>query len=179
MDGVELVGSFGKGAGRLQVLQPQPLEDRGLEQCSRRIGVIFQKLGWTFAVIGKVEAAVEAGVAALPTVGDDWPADLGDLQPLEDAFVADCAGDEFAAKCRQFGGGVFEVAFDLLQSEAIVGGLVPIRLAIDFQQREAGLGGPIAQVLAFGSPDALHEVLPSTAKAVTAARAAETAAGGR
>ncbi len=65
---VELVGALGQPARRHLVLEPGPLEDGGLEERGRRVGVVFEQLRRSGAVVGEVEAAVEIAVAPVPAV---------------------------------------------------------------------------------------------------------------
>ena len=60
VDAVELIGL------RIEVLQPLPLRHRCFHQRRRGIGVIFQHLRRTRAVVGKIEPAIQTEVIAIP-----------------------------------------------------------------------------------------------------------------
>ena len=101
VDRVELV------AAGLHLFEPVPLHDRGLEQCGRRVGVVFEHFGRRGAVISEVEAAVHIGVAAAPGCRDPRPIGLGDVETAEIAG-RDQPVDGFEAERVQRPGRRFE-----------------------------------------------------------------------
>ena len=60
---------------RKAFLQPMPLNDCGLEQRRRRVGVVFQELGRVGAVKTQIEATVKRGLSSKPASGGE-PAEL-------------------------------------------------------------------------------------------------------
>lgn len=66
VDAVELVGMLGQQAAFDALLQPAPLECRGLVEAGRCVVVEFQQLGGPGAVVGEVHASIQVRVAFEP-----------------------------------------------------------------------------------------------------------------
>ena len=77
---IVLVGSFGKPAGLDLVDHPVMLEVGGLENRGRGICVVFEHLGRTGAVIGKIEATIEVSIAVVPAGAHQIDHAVGDCQ---------------------------------------------------------------------------------------------------
>ncbi len=153
---IVLVGVAGNDLPLDRLLEPHPLEHGGLEHRRRRVGVVFQELCRALPVIAQVEAAIEAGVAALQARRDPVPEPLRDTKRPQYAFIGDGACHQFLAHPVELGGRRFEVLLDLFQGEGIVGPLVPIAFAVDGMELEADLLGGFAPVGALVAGDALH-----------------------
>ena len=123
----------------------------------------------------------------MPAFGDQRPECFRYLQSAQIIFVVDRAGDEFEAHRIDFSGRLFDLTFDLIQRERIIGALVPIALAIDGVKIKSGFFSGGAPVVALGAGDALHGGLLSAASVTAMAmicavqsndvRAAEAAIG--
>ena len=129
----------------------------------------------------EIEPAVEAALVVMPALRDQRPERFRYLQAAQDAFIADRAAGKFEAHRVDFAGRPFDLAFDLVQREGVIGALVPIALAIDGVKIEPGAFGGRAPIVALGTDDALHGRLLAasmgvTAVAVEAARHAAEAA---
>ncbi len=131
MDRIELIGARGNDLPLDRLLQPGPLKHRGLENRCRRVRVIFQEFRRTAPVKSEVEPTVEAGVIAVPAFGDQWPERVGYLEAPQRVFVLDRVSDQFEAHRIDLSCWLFDLTFDLIQRERIIGALVPIALAID------------------------------------------------
>ncbi len=70
VDGVELVGGRRDLSARLHVLQPSPLENGAFKQAGRRVGIEFEQLCRTVAIIGEVETAIKIALVAAPGADD-------------------------------------------------------------------------------------------------------------
>ena len=133
-------------------------------------------------VEAEIEPAVEAGLVAVPTFGDQWPERFRYLQPAQGLFVVDRPADQFEAHRVDFAGRRLDCAFDLLQGECVTGAFVPIALAVYGVKIKPGLVSGSAPVVAFGAGDALHAALAATVRVTMAMEpirsAAEAAIGG-
>ena len=131
MDGIELVGVG------LHVLQPVPLHDGRLVEGGRRVGIVFQQLGRTLAVIGEVEAAANRRVGAPPHLLDIVAPGRRDAHALPE-LVGDDVLDGLEAKAVQrLGRGLQRV--DLVGGEGVTGLLGPVGLALQHVEVEAQL----------------------------------------
>src|ERR1700730_12523171 len=139
-----------------RLLQPGPLKHRRLKNRGRCIRVIFQKFRWPAPVKTEVEPAIEAGLVAVPALGDQRPECFRYLQAAKILFVVDRASDEFEAHGVDLAGGLLDLTFDLIQRERIIGALVPIALAIDGVEIESGAFGSGAPIAAFRACDTPH-----------------------
>src|SRR5260370_19377441 len=145
MDRVELVRMQGNDAPLDSLLQPSPLKHCRLENRGRRIGVIFQQFRRTVSVKAEIEPTIEAGLIAVPAFGDQRPEGVRYLQPAQVAFVVNRVGDEFEAHRVAFAGRCFDLAFDLIQRERIIGAFVPVALVIARMYIKSGfIAGVIA-----------------------------------
>ena len=160
MDRIELVGALRDDVALDRLFEPGPLKHRRLENRGRRIRVVLQQFRRAPAVEAQVEPAVEAGIVAVPALGDQRPEGFGYLQPAQIFFVVDRAADQFEAHRVDLAGRRLDPAFDLVQRERVIGPFVPIALAVDGVKIEPGAFGGRAPVVAFGAGDALHEVQP-------------------
>ena len=118
MDRVELVGTG------VYVLHPVPLDDGGLNERCRGVGVVFQQLGGTDAVPENVEAAVEGGRLLLPCPLDEgdrfcWDFKVGVKVVVDDVL---CGGE---AHGLQFVTGGFNPV-DFARVVLLGLGLVPV-----------------------------------------------------
>ncbi|MFK4505343.1 hypothetical protein ABIF81_000521 [Bradyrhizobium daqingense] len=156
MDGVELIGARGDHAAFDRLFEPGPLKDGGFEQRSRRIRIVFEQLGRTFAVECQVEPAVEAAVVPLPALRDQAPERFGNLQAAQISFVADRAAGKLQAHRVDLAGRRLDAALDLVEREAVIGALVPIAVAVDGVEDEAALRCGFPPVVALQTGDALH-----------------------
>ncbi len=157
---VELVGVLRQSPGLDPILQPVPLEHRGLVERGRRVGVELEELRRAFAVIDQVEAAIEAGIVPVPALGDPVPVGRGDVQALEIFLVAHRTARPFSAQGDELGGPLLDVVLDLAQGEAVVGALVPVALAVGHGIGEAVFVGERAPVRPLGDGDPLHVIPP-------------------
>ena len=156
MDRIELVGALRNDVALDRLFEPGPLKHRRLEDRGRRIRVVLKQLCRVFAVKGKIEPAIEAGLVLAPALRDQRPERLRYFQAAQVFFVSDRAADEFEAHAVDLGGRRLDLVLDLAQRERVIGALVPIALAVDGVEIEArGFGGR-APVVAFGTDDALH-----------------------
>ena len=156
MDRIELVGVGGNDLPLDRLLEPGPLKDRGLENRSRRIRVVFQKFRRAVPAETEVEPAIEAQIVAVPAFRDQRPEGLRYLQPPQIFLIADGAADEFKAHGVDFAGGCFDLSFDLIQRERIIGAFVPVALVVDGMKIEsAGFGGD-PPVVSLRTDDAPH-----------------------
>ena len=176
MQRIELVGVARQQLARDRVFQPLPLEHRGLEHRRRRVGVVFEQLRRTLAVVSQVEAAVEARIAALPARRDPVPERRRNLEDAQQSIVGNCALDQRAAHLVELRGRRLDIALDLLERERVIGALVPIAFAVDGVEREAGSLSDVAPVGALVTGDAPHG--RSTGARRRMAGAAETATRG-
>ncbi len=156
MQRIVLVGIGGHDVSRLRVLQPHPLERAGLEHRGRRIGVVLEQLRGTVAVVGEIEAAIEARVATLPACRDEVPEPLGDTQHAQHALVGDRAPDKLAAHTVKLGRRRLDVALDLFERKGVISALVPVALARNGVEAEAGRLGLLFPVRSFVAGDSLH-----------------------
>ncbi len=129
MDGIELVGV---GLG---ILQPVPLHDGRLVEGGRRVGIVFQQLGRTLAVIGEVEAAANRRVGAPPDLLDIVAPGRRDAHAFPE-LVGDHIVDGLEAEAVQrFGRGLQRI--DLLGGEGVTGLFGPVGLALQHVEVEA------------------------------------------
>ena len=107
------------------------MDDRSLEQRGRRVGVVFQQPGRSFAVVAEIEPAVEILRAGIPTALDRRPCNLRDAEFFV-SFVTDGdnSTDEIKGHLFEFAGGLLD-AVDFGRIEGVAGGFVPIRLTVD------------------------------------------------
>ena len=160
MDRIELVGALRDDVALDRLFEPGPLKNRRFENRGRGVGVVLQQFRRAPAVVAQVEPAVEAGIVAVPALGQQRPERFGYLQPAQIFFVVDRAADQFEAHRVDLAGGRLDPPFDLVQRERVIGPFVPIALAVDGVKSEAGAFGGGAPVVAFGAGDALHETQP-------------------
>ena len=158
MDRVELVGALRDDVAFDRLFEPGPLKHRRLEDRGRGVRVVFQQFRRTAAVEAEIQPAIEAGVVAVPALGNQRPEGFRYLQPAQIFFVVDGAADQFEAHRVDFAGRLLDLAFDLLQRERVIGPFVPIAFAVDGVKIESGALGGRAPVIAFGADDTLHEV---------------------
>ena len=156
MNRIELISAGGDQLLRNRVFEPAPLENRCLEQGGGCVGIVFQQFCRSGAVVGQIKAAIEGFVAVLPALLDQIPDVRWDRQAGEDAFVADSAVNQIEAERREFSAGVFQMILDLAQREAVIGAFVPIDLAVDHGELEAGLAGPCLKIGALLDGEPLH-----------------------
>src|SRR5438552_11572104 len=104
-----------------------PLHDGGLEQRSRRIGVVFEELRLAGAVPAEIEAAVQRRLAQSPGFGDQPLQRLGDRELGEAPFAHYVVG-RGEAQLVKFRRDRFQPV-DLVCAECVAGGLVPVRAA--------------------------------------------------
>jgi hypothetical protein len=159
MDRIELVGALRDDVALDRLFEPGPLKDRGFENRGRGVGVILQQFRRIAAVEAEIQPAVEAGIVAVPAFGNQRPECFGYSQAAQIMFVVDRMADQFETHRVDFGGGLLDSAFDLIQRERVVGPFVPIAFAIDGVKVESGALGGRAPVIAFGAADALHGAL--------------------
>ena len=88
---IVLVGVLRDDAACHRILQPLPLEHRGLEHRGRRVGVVFQEFRRSLAVVAQIEASVEARVAALEARCDPIPVRHRNVQDFHHALVGERA----------------------------------------------------------------------------------------
>ncbi len=156
VDRIELVGVLRNDAALDRLLQPAPLEHRGLEDRGRRVGVVFEQFRRPCAVEGQIEPAIEAAFVALPAVRDQRPEGFRDFQPLQIFLVADRLCDQREAHLVDLAGRRLDAALDLIQREGVVAALVPVTLVVDGVEVEAASLRALAPVVALGADDALH-----------------------
>ena len=156
MDRIELVGALRDDVALDRLFEPGPLKNRRFENRGRRIRVVLQQFRRAPAVVAQVEPAVEAGIVAVPALGQQRPERFGYLQPAQIFFIVDRAADQFEAHRIDLAGGRLDPAFDLVQREGVIGPFVPIAFAIEGVKIESGAFGGRAPVVAFGADDALH-----------------------
>jgi len=159
VDRIELVGVVGDDMPLDRLLEPRPLKHRRLEDRSRRIGVVFQKFRGPLAVKTEVEPAVKAGFVAVPTFRDQRPECLRYLQAAQIVFVVDRAANQLEAHRVDLAGRFFDLAFDLVKREGVIGAFVPIAFAVDGVEVKSGAFGGGAPIAAFGAGNTLHEAM--------------------
>ena len=164
VDRIELVGALRDDVALDRLFEPGPLKDRRFENRGRRIRVVLQQFRRAPAVIAEVEAAVEAGIVAVPALGQQRPERFGYLQPAQIFFIADRAADQFEAHRVDLAGGRLDPPFDLVQREGVIGAFVPIAFAVQGVKIEADELRGRTPVVAFGADDALHGRQPPLEK---------------
>ena len=162
MQRIELIGACRDRVVGERILEPQPLEHGGFEQGRGRVGVVFEKPRRAIAIVGEIEAAIECVVVATPALGDQVPGVPRNPQTLQGSLIANRSIDQGEAERGQLLGGIFDMALDLLQGEAVVGALVPIDVAVHAQELEAGLARPLRQIVTWPYADAPHALDPLT-----------------
>ena len=160
MDRIELVGALRDDVALDRLFEPGPLKHRRFENRGRGVGVVLQQFRRAPAVEAEIQPAVEAGIVAVPALGNQRPERFGYFQPAQIFFVVDRTADQFEAHRVDFAGGLLDPPFDLVQRERVIGPFVPIALAVDGVKVESGAFGGRAPVVAFGAGDALHEIQP-------------------
>ena len=137
VDAVELVEIPAPGfadRGR-QVLEPEPLDDRGLEEGGRGVRVVLQELGRPLAVERQVEPAVDRVLVALPALLDEAVEGRGDVELVEPLLLDDVADRLQAQRIEPRGRGLDGV--DLASLEEVIGALVPVGHPVDRVEQEA------------------------------------------
>ena len=164
MERVELIGIAWQDFLGARAVEPVPLEHRRLEQRGRRIGIVFQELGRSLAIVAQVEAPVEAAVLSSPARRDEIPERLRNGESLHDLLVRDGAARQLDAHGLESGGRRFEFVLDLAEAERVIRRLVPIEFAVDGMVREAHLLGAVAPVRTLVDGNALHRLVSRRAK---------------
>ena len=113
MDRIELVGALRDDVALDRLFEPGPLKDRRFENRGRGVGVILQQFRRTPAVVAQVQPAVEAGIVAVPALGNQRPERFGYSQPAQIFFVVDRTADQFEAHRVDLAGGLLDPPFDL------------------------------------------------------------------
>jgi hypothetical protein len=131
------------------------LEYAGLEHRCRRIGVVLQQLCRTVAAVTQVEAAIEAGFGFLPAARNPVPEPHRNCKAPHQPLVRDNSRYQFAGHFLQLGRRCFEILFDFLEREGIVGPLVPITPPV--KGMEADLFGARAPIPTLFAGDAPHQ----------------------
>ena len=156
MDRVELVGALRNDVAFDGLFEPRPLEHGGLEDRGRRVGIVFEQLCRMPPVEAEIDATVEAELVVMPALGNQVPVAFGYLQPAQIPFVVDGFACEFEAHGVDLAGRRLDLALDLIKRKGIIGALIPVGLAVDGVEVEAGRFGGRAPVVALGTGDALH-----------------------
>jgi hypothetical protein len=129
VDRIELV------AAGFHLLEPVPLHDRGFEQRSRRISVVFEQFRRRGAVIGQIEPAVDIGIAPPPRVGDPLMIGFRDLHVREIAGSHDTV-DRLEAEPMECLGRLLDQV-DLGRGEDVARPFPPIRPPVGCMKIEA------------------------------------------
>jgi hypothetical protein len=136
------------------------LEDPGLVEGRRGIGVVFEELGRPRTAIGEVEAAVERRITPEPARPHGVPGMPGDMETGEDSLVAHRAVHEVQAERVQVRARRLDARLDLREGEGIGVALVPIGLAVQAVEVEAVPGRHVAPVGACADGHAAHQPPP-------------------
>lgn len=157
LDGIELIGTARQHARFDLFFQPNPLEQGGFVEGGGRVVVELKQLGRPPAVVGKVHAAVEVGIATLVGMAHQVPHFLRNAQAGEQRFAVHCFGHDGHGHFVEFLGGVFDVLLHLVEGETVSAALVPIALTIDGVKLEPQILSGLFPMGTFGQSDALHE----------------------
>lgn len=139
---------------REELFTPQPLYYRRLDETRRGVGVVLEHLRRVLAVVGQVEASIDARVFVLPGVLDERDGLLGDAE-FGVATILDHVADGDERHPRQ----IIRRPFDLErlgQAEPVVGALVPVRALRARVVREALTRDDLSPVGSRGDLDPLH-----------------------
>jgi hypothetical protein len=139
-----------------------PLKECGLEYRSRRVGVVFQQLGWPLCVVTQVEAAIKARLGSLPAGRDPVPITLRDAQQPQHAIITDDACDQFPAHLVELCRRAFQVPFNFFERECVAGAFVPVALSIERVEFEPNPRSGIAPIGPLVAGNALHRPLVSS-----------------
>src|SRR5450432_2021477 len=120
VDRVELVPS-----GE-HLLEPLPLDDRGLVQRRRSVGVVLEQLRRRLPVVREIEPAVDRGRIRLPGAHDELARERRDAEIVPSLLLDDVTRCRDAHLLEPVGSALERV--DLAGVEDVVGGLVPVRL---------------------------------------------------
>jgi hypothetical protein len=92
----------------------------------------------------------------LPARCDEIPERFRNGEALHDPIVGDRTVHQLAAHGVQRRGGGFEIVLDLSQAESVIGGFVPVALAVHGMKHEARLFGTLAPIRALVDAYAVH-----------------------
>jgi hypothetical protein len=146
VDAVELVLVL------IEVPEPEPLDDAGFVETCGGVGIEFEEFDLA-VLITKIEPSIDGGMVFIPGLFD-----IGDKvfwygEPGVELFV-DHVLDGAEAEVPEFGGGLFDEV-DLVETEGIVGALVPIRRA-RCMEAKAELFDGLLPVISWMDGEALH-----------------------
>ena len=160
VQGIVLVGARRQFFLRHAVFQPDPLKYCCFVERGWRIGVVFQHLGWSLAVVDKVKTAIERRFVIAPAVADQVPGMRRNGKAFENFFSFTGLCNEFQTKCCKILAWAFDIFFNLFQRETVIGGFIPVGITVHRMKIETEFLDASLEIFAFPNCYAPHEPCP-------------------